>query len=1281
MGRVQLAKARLRELRKTIRVCEKRREYFIKYLQEVKDQYLKRKISYQQYHEILHEKRNGKSIKEWIEYYEQLIKECEREINNHKHHVLGARTLNFLIIGLVSLVLISALFFLINSNLFEKNGFSITGKATQEMENKAFEKNGFIKDINEEFNETTNYNFYLDNAGVLGSLKLSGKHYGEGNIKIYFNGLLVFNNSNSKNAGGDSNKNPSDIESSSAGTNNTESNESNFNESNSIKREILEFIDVCEQTCDLFNLNISIDSSDELNLSIEVENSDLILDKIKYELIQEVEVVSGVEADIENNEILSEYIEIEKPVRWKKKIASNREMILNTTLPENVENITVSRIENGNKIDTEIKVNSIVENKGGRERKFERIESDYRSKEFEIEYYTQAPEKTEEEISKTKKIVKISAPDELNYTNVKSYTNIPEIVRVENKDKIKIYWQEKNSYVDFDIIDSDVNGFIDKVEWIVPHLSNQTFEIIIIIKAEHLDKNMNSISDIYEQVRSLDDIWSEVINENEYVRVSFETKLTNEKDITIYPRIVFGNPRIEVYEFNKTDLIAEFSSLNSNNYNKVYLTKLQNPQDTFDLKVLGGSVEFDYIVDPTIEEFFEDCSDINEWILSPSNGWAAGGGTCTSSNSADDTMTISFDLTGKTHATLIFDWTNNKLDTGEWFRVYSGKTNSSLGIIFQNQGNGGSQSGTQTINITSNISSTTTIRIQCLGSDGGENCDLDNINLTTFLPDTTPPELNITFPTNDTNFTATNIQINYTVSDSGSGLGSCWYTNTSGLVNYSLTCGNNLSSDWGLGINNITIYANDSVGNSNSSSVSFNVSVVSNTAPQIISVINSSLAGTNADPSENNVKNMQFNFTVFDADGADDIDVTTAWANFTRSGVQGRVNSSCLNTTQWGNYANFSCTIGMWYFDAPGVWNISVAVNDSSNEIAINSSSNFNYNQLQAIVISPTALSFNVNIGSYNQTPTNQPTLINNTGNYNVTSGNIQVKAINLHGQTITTDYISAGNFTASNNTGGSPPAECSGTALVNATDTGITNSVLGFGNHSENNNVTGQTRLFYCLNTVPTTVSSQTYSTSTAGAWVVKILAITVILKRKKKKIKDDRLTKALLLLADELKEKYSLNKSETMKIIVKQLVDKYKLKDSDLKEILEIDSMNKIPITIFSKNLGGLEAICKYMRENLGMSYHEIAKKLNRNDRTIWTAYKKSLGKQKSPLSIKETDILLPVNIFNNRKLTVLESAVIYLRDSDLKYKEIADLLNRNDKNMQTIYSRAVRKLKRNV
>ena len=126
---------------------------------------------------------------------------------------------------------------------------------------------------------------------------------------------------------------------------------------------------------------------------------------------------------------------------------------------------------------------------------------------------------------------------------------------------------------------------------------------IITIKAEHLDSNRSFISDIYEEVKVLDGVWSETIPNGDYIRITFEIPLDNSKDITIYPRTVSGNPRIEIYEINGIDLIAEFTSLDDNEYNKVYLDNLNGSQDVFDLKILDGSVEFDYIIDPSDTNF------------------------------------------------------------------------------------------------------------------------------------------------------------------------------------------------------------------------------------------------------------------------------------------------------------------------------------------------------------------------------------------------------------------------------------------------------------------------------------------------------------------------------------------------------------------------------------------------------------------------------------------------------------------------------------------------------
>src|SRR3989339_246803 len=60
--------------------------------------------------------------------------------------------------------------------------------------------------------------------------------------------------------------------------------------------------------------------------------------------------------------------------------------------------------------------------------------------------------------------------------------------------------------VGFDAYDLDNDSYVDYIEWIVPHLSNQTYDIIYITKAEHLDENRTFIEDISDEVKYLDGI-------------------------------------------------------------------------------------------------------------------------------------------------------------------------------------------------------------------------------------------------------------------------------------------------------------------------------------------------------------------------------------------------------------------------------------------------------------------------------------------------------------------------------------------------------------------------------------------------------------------------------------------------------------------------------------------------------------------------------------------------------------------------------------------------------
>ena len=66
--------------------------------------------------------------------------------------------------------------------------------------------------------------------------------------------------------------------------------------------------------------------------------------------------------------------------------------------------------------------------------------------------------------------------------------------------------------------------------------------------------------------------------------------------------------------------------------------------------------------------------------------------------------------------------------------------------------------------------------------------------------------------------------------------------------------------------------------------------------------------------------------------------------------------------------------------------------------------------------------------------------------------------------------------------------------------------------------------------------------------------------------------------------------------------------------KKEIEIPSSLSIPTSIFrDRTLSVLEAIVEYLREHHHLNYHQIAKLLNRDDRTIWTVYRRAKQKRK--------------------------------------------------------------------
>jgi len=194
--------------------------------------------------------------------------------------------------------------------------------------------------------------------------------------------------------------------------------------------------------------------------------------------------------------------EIGKPVKWIKKINlknldnESKKINFSFELPEEADNIIVERDgETINEKKKGIMGTLLSLGRPSDEPSFELDETKNRKKrfklsdkinktktEYNVEYETDAPKKDENLIENGNAIKRIKVYSEVpfHYHNVRTFTEIDE-----NIANLRLYHFIGNSKVDvtenpdYDVrfIDTDENGLNDRIEWIVPILSEQVFEI------------------------------------------------------------------------------------------------------------------------------------------------------------------------------------------------------------------------------------------------------------------------------------------------------------------------------------------------------------------------------------------------------------------------------------------------------------------------------------------------------------------------------------------------------------------------------------------------------------------------------------------------------------------------------------------------------------------------------------------------------------------------------------------------------------------------------------
>jgi len=196
--------------------------------------------------------------------------------------------------------------------------------------------------------------------------------------------------------------------------------------------------------------------------------------------IPSVEIAPGIET---HTEITQGEAEIDKPVKWTGKIVLKNpsssdieDYTLDLTVPEDAEEITIK--------DSKKRVLF-------KDKKSWKVNIPKNAKvSYSFEYETPIPYKEESIIEPFisgkvyKKRITVKSDFSGHYEDVKAYTDIPEELSQEEY-LIRLYQTKGKSRIDItdfpqykvSFIDNDFDNLFDKIEWVVPALSKQTFEI------------------------------------------------------------------------------------------------------------------------------------------------------------------------------------------------------------------------------------------------------------------------------------------------------------------------------------------------------------------------------------------------------------------------------------------------------------------------------------------------------------------------------------------------------------------------------------------------------------------------------------------------------------------------------------------------------------------------------------------------------------------------------------------------------------------------------------
>lgn len=141
--------------------------------------------------------------------------------------------------------------------------------------------------------------------------------------------------------------------------------------------------------------------------------------------------------------------------------------------------------------------------------------------------------------------------------------------------------------------------------------------------------------------------------------------------------------------------------------------------------------------------------------------------------------------------------------------------------------------------------------------------------------------------------------------------------------------------------------------------------------------------------------------------------------------------------------------------------------------------------------------------------------------------------------------------------------------------------------------------------------------------------------------------------------------------------LRSQYGFTAKDIIEEYQESDTNDIPVAVFSSSLSPAEALCKYLKENRSLRLHDIGELLHRDERGIWSTYHRVRQKMPEPFTLPASSIAIPLHVFSDRSLSILENVAHYLHQTlAMSVADMARLLNKRHSVIHTTLTRAKKK-----